>query len=598
MATYCNQHWLLSHIRNSFISTDDTGMCETVMLSNDMPKNYLRKYQTTSVANNAANQNRQPQQRKSIGNKQHLQEMVDPVLHEVDFVCYPGLDQSDDEDMDLTAQSFEIQMYPEIWAQRFRSNTAQKLEKMDEARRNAAKIKSVNYEDEIVPPERNDFFVKKTVLKTSEQSKNNDENLDKSIDVTDDAGGGGNGISVVKSRLALQLANSPKQAQNKFIEYARFDGTSQRGIQTKRIGVFLSMLPERERNYPIKICVLASAKIFEVIGLVCYKATIQYPKIPLKSIRHYALYITEDNDAMEEFPPLDDKEPCSKFGFSHLTLAERRPLAQVTRIDYANNMATKSMTSEEDKVRLAAAAVQSVQSMEPTASGGCEEEDSNCAANSNNDDYEERMMSHNDMLEAPMYRTYRLNIIEKPFFRRDVTLGISGERIEIDHHKNAKFWTKQKAVTYPIDVIASCEIVERRHLKATIRIWLKASSSSSTMSSCKSSTDLKSTPHVIESGGAAVPHSPTSPGHHHLHVPSAFGLFSTSSSSGGSSSSHNYSHMRFKHYDFEADTHTAEHILNKLSCILKVRSSEVRREFLQSRERKLEKSQAKKQLKM
>lgn len=25
MATYNNKHWLLSHIRNSFISTDDTG---------------------------------------------------------------------------------------------------------------------------------------------------------------------------------------------------------------------------------------------------------------------------------------------------------------------------------------------------------------------------------------------------------------------------------------------------------------------------------------------------------------------------------------------------------------------------------------------
>lgn len=26
MATYNNKHWLLSHIRNSFISTDDTGI--------------------------------------------------------------------------------------------------------------------------------------------------------------------------------------------------------------------------------------------------------------------------------------------------------------------------------------------------------------------------------------------------------------------------------------------------------------------------------------------------------------------------------------------------------------------------------------------
>lgn len=263
MATYCNQHWLLSHIRNSFISTDDTGMCETVMLSDDMPKQFLGKYQTSSVANNIVNQSRQ-QNRKSIGNKQQLQRILDPVLKEVDFVCYPGLDQSDDEDMNLTTQSYEIKMYPEIGAHRFRSNTAQKLEKMDIARRKAAKTKSVNYDDEIVPPERNDFFVKKSVSHTINRNSINDENIVKDTDVTDDAGGGGKCEPRIKSKLALQLANSPKQAQNKFMEYACFDGTSQTGIQTKRIHVFLSMLPERERNYPIKICVLASAKIIEV----------------------------------------------------------------------------------------------------------------------------------------------------------------------------------------------------------------------------------------------------------------------------------------------------------------------------------------------
>lgn len=28
MALYDNKHWLLSHIRDSFISTDDTGECQ------------------------------------------------------------------------------------------------------------------------------------------------------------------------------------------------------------------------------------------------------------------------------------------------------------------------------------------------------------------------------------------------------------------------------------------------------------------------------------------------------------------------------------------------------------------------------------------
>lgn len=46
MATYNNKHWLLSHIRNSFISTDDTGMCEAVMLSDDLPSKCIELYKS------------------------------------------------------------------------------------------------------------------------------------------------------------------------------------------------------------------------------------------------------------------------------------------------------------------------------------------------------------------------------------------------------------------------------------------------------------------------------------------------------------------------------------------------------------------------
>lgn len=237
MATYSNKHWLLSHIRNSFISTDDTGMCETVMVD-DMPKLYLRKYHGNGTTRN------QQQQRRSMGSNQ-LCRNLDPPLQEVDFICYPGLDQSDDEDIDLTTQSFDIQMYPEVGAHRFRSNTAQKLEKMDIARRKAARTKCVNYDEEVVPPERSDFFVRKQIKAQQSTNHENEE-------------------SVIKSKLSLQLANSPKQVQNKFQEYAKFDGTSQSGVHTKRINIFLNMLTQKERNYPIKICVLASAKIHEV----------------------------------------------------------------------------------------------------------------------------------------------------------------------------------------------------------------------------------------------------------------------------------------------------------------------------------------------
>ncbi|KAM8712687.1 hypothetical protein ACLKA7_013079 [Drosophila subpalustris] len=621
MATYSNQHWLLSHIRNSFISTDDTGICETVMLSDDMPKHYLRKFQTarnTMDAHRRSGHRAQattPQQRNSVPKTTEtatptqqqqqqrsvpLQHMIppriaDPPLQEVDFVCYPGLDLSDDEDLDMSTHSFDIQMYPEVGAHRFRSNTAQKLEKLDIAKRKAARIKSVNYNEEVLPPDRQDFFVRKTVnarppeqpsTSTSVATATAKKSEKTSEDDLSDEG--------VKSKLSEQLAKSPKQTQNRFIQYARFDGTAQVGMPTKRINVYVNMLPEPDRNYPLKICVLSTAKIIEVIGLVCYKTTLQYPDaVQLKSVQHYALYMTEDNDDMEDFPPLDNREPCSKFGFSHLTLAERRPLAPVTRIDYHNQLGTKSMTSEDGKAAMADAAVNALKNINLNG----DVPDAAAAAGSDGGDspldhvkeYEQRLLNHNDMLEAPMHRTYRLSIIDKRFFKCDVTLSVSGERIEIDQHKNAKFWAHRKPVSTPIDLVAHCEIVEQRQLKALLRIWLKSNSSSGMSSSCTSApiSTSSTTLNMGSSGSQGIAHSPGSPGHYPPHSSSSpFGFF------GG------LSNIRFKHYDFDTDVHTAEQIRNKLNCILEMRSSDIRREFLHQRARKQEKHQAKRQLKL
>ncbi|XP_005181807.1 stress-activated map kinase-interacting protein 1 [Musca domestica] len=575
MATYSNPHWLLCHIRNSFISTDDTGMCETVMVSDDLPKHYLKKFQ----GNGTRNFQQQQQRRSMIAGQQPPQPLhhrnYDPPLQEVDFICYPGLDQSDDEEVDLTAQSFDIQMYPEVGAHRFRSNTAQKLEEMDRARRNAAQTKRVNYEDDVVKPESNDFFQRKPVKPQPP--------------LDTDKGEGLTGGSKLKSKLSLKLANSPKHVENKFQRYAEFDGTSQIGVPVKSIKIFISMLPEKEKNYPLKICVLSHAKIYQVIGLVCYKASIEFPDLPLKSVRHYGLYMTEDNDDLEEFPPLDNDEPFSKFGFSHLTLAERKNVPSTAG-------PTKSMTSEDDKARLAAMAISSHNNS--TAEGDDRDDvdgsHNNVVADGRVDDLEERILSQDDMLEAPVYRTYTLNIIDKKFFKTEVILGISGERIEIDQHKHGKFWTKQRAVTYPIDAVAHCEIVEKRTMKAVLRIWLKSASAINAINL----NDTKS------AGLSVTAHSPTSPGHYpHFSSPfnflgSSTNTASTSSTSHPTSSSSSTQSIRFKHYDFETTLPTAEQIFKKLNCILEMTSSEVRREFLSIKQRKLEKSQAKKHLKL
>lgn len=44
MATYDNKIWLLKNIRDAFIATDDTGLCEIVMAGEDFSKIFRCKY--------------------------------------------------------------------------------------------------------------------------------------------------------------------------------------------------------------------------------------------------------------------------------------------------------------------------------------------------------------------------------------------------------------------------------------------------------------------------------------------------------------------------------------------------------------------------
>lgn len=505
MATYNNQHWLLSHIRNSFISTDDTGMCEAVMLSEDLPSQYALNYAKTQNFRESEQQTRPPE----------------------DYLCYPGLIEQDDEDDALT-QSYDIQMDQDIGL-RQRSNTAQKLEKMDIARRKASKIKNIKCDDSTatLQPQESNLLL---FIKNRHFQKK----------------------SSFSSLLSEQLVKCPKQAQNKFLEYARFDGTAQTGISTRTLKIFLTMLPERQRNYPLQICVTSTAKIQEFIGLICYKTSITYPDVPLQSVRHYGLYITEDNGEVDmDLPALDLREPCSKFGFSHLALAERR-LDSFTSISTRYEDRTLSITSESELNKI--------------------EAESRALAQQHNEDME-RMLGHTSMMEAPMYQSYRVYILSKARFKTEIQLGISGEKIEIDpiQQKN-NFWTRQKASNHSMESIALCEEIESKGDRKIFRIVYSPTfglPQQHRLLQHQHSVDA----YLLAAAAAASSSSTTTATsstmhHHHL----------TSSPLQSSAS--------FKHYDFESEAKMADEIVKKINNILEVRSSTSRREYLATKEKK------------
>lgn len=97
MATYDNKIWLLKNIRDAFIATDDTGLCEIVMAGEDFSKVF---------------QNKAIEEKKRIregrlmqpGPSKHKDGMGDISEEEIgkeivtQFDPYPDMDDSEDDD--------------------------------------------------------------------------------------------------------------------------------------------------------------------------------------------------------------------------------------------------------------------------------------------------------------------------------------------------------------------------------------------------------------------------------------------------------------------------------------------------------------------
>ncbi|XP_072401364.1 stress-activated map kinase-interacting protein 1 isoform X2 [Diabrotica undecimpunctata] len=392
MALYDNKYWLLSHIRNSFISTDDTGMCELVMCG-------------------------------ETKNIQHHLKTAEP---------YPDSETSEDEEDDFESLDLQIDMDFNI---RERSNTAAQIEKLELARKKTAKMRHIKWESNGQPINWNNFddlFVKKDVSTLIKQKKN---------------------ISKLSELIQYHL-DIPK---NPYIEYAKFDGTGQVNIPTKKYKIFLTMLPPQQRNYPMAVCCVAQAKVQELIGLTLLKLSYSHGTANLKSPSQYGLYITEeDGEVDSDFPCLDPKEPISKFGFICLGLVEHKD-------------AGKSVSFPEDNTILF-----TIEELNRTRTVS---EKSKTYENKQMENYIQAVEDHNKLMEAPLYSSFRAFMISKVKPKIEVNIGVSGERIEIDPvpQKGSKLLPfKAKAISHSIDSIASCDITDDKASKTGFRIIYRA----------------------------------------------------------------------------------------------------------------------------
>uniref|UniRef100_A0A8K9XKZ7 Target of rapamycin complex 2 subunit MAPKAP1 n=1 Tax=Oncorhynchus mykiss TaxID=8022 RepID=A0A8K9XKZ7_ONCMY len=274
MAFLDNPAIILAHIRQSHVTSDDTGMCEMVLIDHDVD---LEKWQLASVPGSSGG---------SLGSGS-LGEGGSGGEN-------PGCDLS--QSLDITSSwDFGI---------RRRSNTAQRLERLRKERQNQIKCKNIQWKE-----------------RSSSQSAEDLGSLFEKRDFKDRPRSTG-----TKSTLSLRLEQCPQQLNNPFNEYSKFDGKGHVGTTaTKKIDVYLSMQSAQEKLHPMMVVTIANARVHDLIGLICWQYTSEgrEPKLN-ENVNAYCLHIAEDDGEVDtDFPPLDSNEPIHKFGFSTLALVEK-----------------------------------------------------------------------------------------------------------------------------------------------------------------------------------------------------------------------------------------------------------------------------------
>uniref|UniRef100_A0A8C5H100 Target of rapamycin complex 2 subunit MAPKAP1 n=1 Tax=Gouania willdenowi TaxID=441366 RepID=A0A8C5H100_GOUWI len=418
MAFLDNPAIILAHIRQSHVTSDDTGMCEMVLIDQDVD---LEKCQLTRVPGFSCSSTI-PDSLNEGGNN--------------------GLDNHPCE----LSQSMDITSSWDFGIRR-RSNTAQRLERLRKERQNQIKCKNIQWKE-----------------RSSSQSAEDLGSMFEKRDFKDRPRTSG-----TKSTLSLRLEQCPQQLNNPFNEYSKFDGKGHIGTTaTKKIDVYLSMQMAQEKIHPMTVVTIANARVYDLIGLICWQYTSEgrEPKLN-ENVNAYCLHIAEDDGEVDtDFPPLDCNEPIHKFGFSTLALVEKYSSPGLTsrqslfvRINAAHGFSLIPVDSLKVTMKdILQKALKKRKGSQKGAGSRGEE--------SSEEDPPIDITTVQDMLSSHHYKSFKISMIHKLRFTTDVQLAVSGEKVEIDPVTNqkasTKFWIRQKPISIDSDHLCACDLVEER----------------------------------------------------------------------------------------------------------------------------------------
>ncbi|XP_039717552.1 target of rapamycin complex 2 subunit MAPKAP1 isoform X2 [Pteropus medius] len=410
MAFLDNPTIILAHIRQSHVTSDDTGMCEMVLIDHDVD---LEKIHPPSMPGDSGSE-------------------IQGSNGETQGYVY--------------AQSVDITSSWDFGIRR-RSNTAQRLERLRKERQNQIKCKNIQWKE-----------------RNSKQSAQELRSLFEKKSLKEKPPTSGK-----QSILSVRLEQCPLQLNNPFNEYSKFDGKGHVGTTaTKKIDVYLPLQSSQDRLLPMTVVTMASARVQDLIGLICWQYTSEGREPKLNdNVSAYCLHIAEDDGEVDtDFPPLDSNEPIHKFGFSTLALVEKYSSPGLTskeslfvRINAAHGFSLIQV--DNTKVTMKEILLKAVkrrkgsQKISGSRADGVFEEDSQID-----------IATVQDMLSSHHYKSFKVSMIHRLRFTTDVQLGISGDKVEIDPVTNqkasTKFWIKQKPISIDSDLLCACDLAEEK----------------------------------------------------------------------------------------------------------------------------------------
>uniref|UniRef100_A0A8C0HUU5 Target of rapamycin complex 2 subunit MAPKAP1 n=1 Tax=Balaenoptera musculus TaxID=9771 RepID=A0A8C0HUU5_BALMU len=399
MAFLDNPTIILAHIRQSHVTSDDTGMCEMVLIDHDVD---LEKIHLPSMPGDSGSE-------------------IQGSNGETQGYVY--------------AQSVDITSSWDFGIRR-RSNTAQRLERLRKERQNQIKCKNIQWKE-----------------RNSKQSAQELKSLFEKKSLKEKPPHSGK-----QSILSVRLEQCPLQLNNPFNEYSKFDGKGHVGTTaTKKIDVYLPLHSSQDRLLPMTVVTMASARVQDLIGLICWQYTSEGREPKLNdNVSAYCLHIAEDDGEVDtDFPPLDSNEPIHKFGFSTLALVEKYSSPGLTskeslfvRINAAHGFSLIQV--DNTKVTMKEILLKAV-----------------------------KRRKGSQKISGPQYRLEKQS---EPNVAVDLesTLesqsawefclvrenSISGDKVEIDPVTNqkasTKFWIKQKPISIDSDLLCACDLAEEK----------------------------------------------------------------------------------------------------------------------------------------